>query len=97
MTLPIAQSWSKASSRLGDDPSLDRPRLLENLVVAEAQHGQSVGGHDRVAHAIAFNSILVDRTIDLDDESSLSTVEVSDELADWLLATELQPSEATTT
>lgn len=69
--------------------------MLEDVVVAEAQHHQPVGRHDRIANTIMVLSSEVGRAIGFDHQPSLGTVEVRHVETDGLLAPELQPGKTT--
>jgi len=63
--------------------------ILEDLLIAETDDGQPVAFDERRAIGILLGSVLVDGTIDLDDQPDLGAVEIDNEAIDGVLTAEL--------
>jgi hypothetical protein len=73
----------------------DRLQIAQNLLIGESEDHVILASKVSVADLIdgALLLVLVDLSINLDDDSSIAAAEVRDEGADGVLAKELQPVE----
>jgi hypothetical protein len=77
---------------LGDcpDASEDARDVPQDVVVCDAEDGETTPGDDVVALPIIFELVLMNRPVDFDDEFERVAVEIGDEAIDDLLAAELE-------
>ena len=89
--LPLPRSGERLLVR--DDDRLES--LEADLVIARTDDPNSVGTKQIVARAIVRGlvGIVVDRTVELDDETKLGAEEIDDESLHDLLATEVVPAD----
>jgi len=69
---------------------------VQHLLVAEAQYLQPQTLQKLLSHRIMLLREIVHRTIDLDDNAHLCSIEVNDEALDGMLPTHLDTSQPTT-
>jgi hypothetical protein len=70
---------------------------VKNLSVGEPQHSESLVFDKRLAYLVFLISVIVNRTVDFDNQPRFGAVEIDNELTYSVLPPEPEPVEASST
>ena len=86
--------WGEALYCCVGDVAEDGFDVGDDRLVGESQDEEAAGFEDALALAIALGGVVVDRSVDLDDETGYGGVEVDEESVDGVLSAEFDAAEA---
>jgi hypothetical protein len=73
------------------DPVEDARQVVQHLVVGHAEDTQASPGEHAITFRIVLDLLLVNGTVDFDDQTERMAVEVDDEAVDDLLTPKWKP------